>query len=148
MILRQFLHKDPIAISYLFGCGVHAACAVVDSVGETAPYAQAAEETGVKIRFVIDTQLHADHRSTARELAATAGADFVLHNSAEVAFSVRRVADGDRLPLGNVLVDVMHRPYPRRRTMVRADRPHTDGRRCRAHRTGKRCRHGCADLVR
>lgn len=32
MILRQFLHTDPVAVSYLFGCGGHAACAVADPV--------------------------------------------------------------------------------------------------------------------
>jgi hypothetical protein len=40
MILRQFLHTNPIAISYLFGCGGHAACAVVDPVGDITPYQQ------------------------------------------------------------------------------------------------------------
>ena len=34
MILRQFLHTDPVAISYLFGCGGHSAGAVVDPVGD------------------------------------------------------------------------------------------------------------------
>lgn len=110
MILRQFLHTDPIAISYLFGCGGHAACAVVDPVGDVTPYLRMAEETGMRIRFVVDTHVHADHRSAGRALAAAAGAEYVLHNSAEVAFHARRVADGDRLPLGNVVVDVMHTP--------------------------------------
>ena len=35
MILRQFLHNDPVGISYLFGCGGKATGAVVDPVGET-----------------------------------------------------------------------------------------------------------------
>ncbi|TIS08613.1 MAG: MBL fold metallo-hydrolase, partial [Mesorhizobium sp.] len=30
MILRQFLHTDPVAASYLFGCGGKASAAVVD----------------------------------------------------------------------------------------------------------------------
>jgi hypothetical protein len=34
MILRQFLHSDPIAASYLLGCAGHAAAAVVDPVGD------------------------------------------------------------------------------------------------------------------
>ena len=42
MILRQFLHSDPVAASYLFGCGGRAAAAVVDPVGDIAPYLQAA----------------------------------------------------------------------------------------------------------
>ncbi|TGV81022.1 MBL fold metallo-hydrolase, partial [Mesorhizobium sp. M00.F.Ca.ET.149.01.1.1] len=34
MILRQFLHTDPVAASYLFGCGGKASAAVVDPVGD------------------------------------------------------------------------------------------------------------------
>ena len=43
MILRQFLHTDPVAASYLFGCGGKAAAAVVDPVGDIAPYLAAAK---------------------------------------------------------------------------------------------------------
>jgi hypothetical protein len=38
MILRQFLHADPVAASYLFGCGGKSAAAVVDPVGDIVPY--------------------------------------------------------------------------------------------------------------
>ncbi len=37
MILRQFLHSDPVAASYLFGCGGKASAAVVDPVGDIRP---------------------------------------------------------------------------------------------------------------
>jgi hypothetical protein len=110
MILRQFLHSDPVGISYLFGCGGHAACAVVDPVGDVAPYLRVADNTGMRIRFVIDSHIHADHRSAGRALASEAGAEYVLHAGAEVAFPFHAVKDGDRLPLGNVVVDVMHTP--------------------------------------
>ena len=110
MILRPFLHADPVAISYLFGCGGKAAGAVVDPVGDIAPYLRAAQDTGMRLHFVIDTHVHADHRSAGRALAAAAGAEYVLHRAAEVAFPVRAVTDGERLPLGNVVVDVLHTP--------------------------------------
>jgi hydroxyacylglutathione hydrolase len=110
MILRQFLHTDPVAISYLFGCGGRATCAVVDPVGDPGAYLRVAEETGMRIDFVIDTHLHADHRSAGRALAGAAGAEYVLHRSAEVSFKTRPVTDSERLPLGNVVVDVMHTP--------------------------------------
>ncbi len=42
MILRQFLHTAPVAISYLFGRGGHPACAVVDPVGDMIPYMRTA----------------------------------------------------------------------------------------------------------
>ena len=61
MILRQFLHTGPVGISYLFGCGGKASGAVVDPIGDVEVYLRAAEETGMRIRFVIDTHIHADH---------------------------------------------------------------------------------------
>ena len=149
MILRQFLHSDPVAASYLFGCGGKASAAVVDPVGDIAPYLEAAEATGMRILYVIDTHIHADHVSAGRALAEAAGAEYVLFEGAEADFPFRRVKDGDVLELGNVTATVMHtpghtpehislardRPHARRRTLVRADRPHADGRRSRPHRT-------------
>ena len=63
MILRQFLHSDPVAASYLFGCGGKASGAVVDPVGDIAPYLQAAQALGMRILYVIDTHLHADDKT-------------------------------------------------------------------------------------
>src|SRR5262245_29713667 len=108
MILRQCLHIDPISISYFVACGGHAAAAVVDPVGDIGPYQALAQSTGTRIRYVIDTHLHADHISAGRELASAAGADYVLLSEARVAFPFRGVHDGDVLDLGNVSIEVMH----------------------------------------
>lgn len=110
MILRPYLHRDPVALSYLFGCGGKAMAAVVDPLGPIAPYLEAAEQTGMRIRYVIDTHLHADHRSAGRALAAAAGAPYVLHASAATGFPFHAVADGDVLDLGNVTAEVWHLP--------------------------------------
>ncbi len=128
MILRQFLHQKSVAISYLFGCAGHACCAVVDPVGDIRPYLRAADETGMRIRFVIDTHVHADHRYPGRNLAREADARYVLHASADVTFATRTVEDGDRLPLGNVVVDVMHTPghAPEHICLLVSDRTRAD----------------------
>jgi glyoxylase-like metal-dependent hydrolase (beta-lactamase superfamily II) len=110
MILRQFLHSDPVGISYLFGCGGKAAGAVVDPVGDIQPYLQAADNAGMRIHYVIDTHVHADHLSAGRELAAAAGAEYVLSTAAGVSFPHKGVRDGDVLPLGNVSATVLHTP--------------------------------------
>jgi hydroxyacylglutathione hydrolase len=110
MILRQFLHSDPVGISYLFGCGGKATGAVVDPVGDIQPYLKAADNAGMKIHFVIDTHVHADHLSAGRALAAAAGAEYVLFAEAGVSFPFKGVRDGDVLPLGNVSATVMHTP--------------------------------------
>ena len=110
MILRQFLHNDPVGISYLFGCGGKAAGAVVDPVGDIQPYLQAADNAGMRIHFVIDTHVHADHLSSGRALADAAGAAYVLAAEAGVSFPYKGVRDGEVLPLGNVSATVLHTP--------------------------------------
>jgi len=110
MILRQFLHTDPVAISYLFGCGGKAMGAVVDPVGDIEPYLRAADKTGLPIRYVIDTHLHADHLSAGRRLAQAAGAPYVLFAGAPAEPPFTGVEDGAVLELGNVAIEVLHTP--------------------------------------
>ncbi|MER9140188.1 MBL fold metallo-hydrolase [Mesorhizobium sp. M0830] len=110
MILRQFLHSDPVAASYLFGCGGKSAAAVVDPVGDIAPYLEVAEATGMRILYVVDTHIHADHISAGRSLAAASGAQYVLFEGAEAGFPFLRARDGEVLELGNVTMTVMHTP--------------------------------------
>lgn len=110
MILRQFLHSDPVAASYLFGCGGKSAAAVVDPVGDIAPYLRVAEATGMRILYVADTHIHADHISVGRALAAASGAEYLLFEGAEAGFPFLRAKDGDVLELGNVMMAVMHTP--------------------------------------
>jgi glyoxylase-like metal-dependent hydrolase (beta-lactamase superfamily II) len=110
MILRQLLHSDPVGASYFLACAGRGVAAVVDPVGDIAPYRTLAAATGTKIRYVIDTHLHADHVSAARELAAAAGADYVLFAGANAGFPFRGVRDGEELDLGNVSIKALHTP--------------------------------------
>lgn len=128
MILRQFLHTEPVAISYLFGCGGTAAAAVVDPVGDIAPYVKTAQETGMRILYVIDTHIHADHVSAGRRLAKAAGAEYVLFAEADAASPFHGARDGDVLPLGNVSVQVLHTPghTPEHISLLVTDRTRSD----------------------
>jgi hydroxyacylglutathione hydrolase len=128
MILRQFLHTAPVGLSYLFGCGGKAAGAVVDPAGDVQPYLRAAEEAGMRIHFVIDTHVHADHLSAGRALAKAAGAAYVLSAEADVAFPFKGVGDGEILPLGNVTATVLHTPghTPEHISLLVSDRTRSD----------------------
>lgn len=111
MILRQYLHEEAtIAASYILGCGSRAMGAVIDPVAEPAFYLEEASRLGLGIRYAIDTHVHADHVSTARAVAAAAGGEYVLHESAEAAFVFRSVHDGEQLELGNTIIEVLHTP--------------------------------------
>jgi hydroxyacylglutathione hydrolase len=128
MILRQFLHADPIGISYLFGCGGKAAGAVVDPVGDLQLYLRAAEDAGMRILFVIDTHIHADHLSAGRALAAASGAAYVLSAAASVSFPFKPVVEAEVLALGNVTAKVLQTPghTPEHICLLVSDRTRAD----------------------
>lgn len=128
MILRQYLHADPVAASYLFGCGGHAAAAVVDPLGDTGIYLDAAQRTGMRILYVIDTHIHADHISSGRELAHAAGADYALFADAAVTYPFHGVRDREVLQLGNVTITVLHTPghTPEHISLLVTDRTRSD----------------------
>jgi len=128
MILRQFLHADPVAASYLFGCGGKESGAVVDPVGDPQFYIDAANKAGMRILNVIDTHIHADHVSTGRALAAAVGAPYVLFDGARAEKPFHGVRDGDVLELGNVTVEVWHTPghTPEHISLVVRDKTRAD----------------------
>src|SRR5215213_2275498 len=111
MIFRPFHYFDTGCAAYLFGCGTVGRCAVVDAQERDLDAYQAfAAAKGMTISHVIDTHLHADHRSGGRELARRTGARYGLHRTADVAFAFQPLEDGQRLELGNTLIDVLHTP--------------------------------------
>lgn len=128
MFLRQFLHKDPIGISYLFGCVGKASAAVVDPVGDVEVYIREARDLGVKILYVFDTHVHADHLSVGRRLAEMSDAQYVLSSKAQVSFPFKPVHDRDILPLGNVSIEIWETPghTPEHISLLVADRTRTD----------------------
>ena len=128
MILRQYLHTDPVAASYLFGCGGRASAAVVDPVGDIGVYLDAAQQTGMRILYVIDTHIHADHISSGRELAQAAGAQYVLFADAAVTYPFHGAGDREVLELGNVTATVLHTPghTPEHICLLVTDRTRSD----------------------
>lgn len=128
MILRQFLHTDPVAASYLVGCGGKASGAVIDPVGDPAPYLEAASKTGMRILYVIDTHIHADHVSAGRALAEAAGAPYTLFHAAGASKPFHAVREGQVLELGNVTLEVMHTPghTPEHISLLLRDRTRAD----------------------
>jgi glyoxylase-like metal-dependent hydrolase (beta-lactamase superfamily II) len=128
MILRQFLHQEPVGISYLFGCGGRGVAAVIDPAGPLEPYLRAAEAGGMRIAYVVDTHVHADHLSAGPALAQAVGAEYVLSARADVRVPFKAVQDGDALPLGNVVAQVLHTPghTPEHLCLLVTDRTRAD----------------------
>ena len=111
MLFRQYLDREPvIAVSYFLGCPTQGIGAVVDPIGDIGRYLKESDEGNVPIRYVIDTHMHADHISSARELAEASGAEYVLLSGTETDYTFRGVEDGEILHMGNTEVEVLHTP--------------------------------------
>ena len=123
MIFRQFLHTAPIGASYLFGCGGQGQGVVVDPVDDITSYLDASRETGMRIVHVIDTHVHADHRSGGRALAEASGASYLVHESVGGPEEVR-LKDGQELTVGNVSIRILHTPghTPEHVSLLASDR--------------------------
>lgn len=110
MYFRQLLHEDRSCASYLVGCPTMGLCAAVDPQGDPQRYIDAAENNAMVISHVIDTHVHADHPSGARELAEAAGVSLHLGVGADVGFDFKPLNDGDRLEIGNRRASVIAIP--------------------------------------
>src|SRR5207249_2078973 len=137
-IMRQILSQDPsrrpgpLAVSsrlhalertvyfkqFYLGCLAHASyligsegeAAVVDPRRDVDEYLAEAQANGLRIRYVIETHLHADFVSGHRELAERTGAEVVFGKRAGAAFPHRPVGDGDELRLGAVVLRFLETP--------------------------------------
>jgi len=111
MIFRPFYTFETGCAGYLLGCGGLGKCAVVDAHEQDIDaYITFAAAKGMQITHVIDTHVHADHRSGGPALAARVGAKYCLHASAEVDMAFEPLHDGQEIELGNTRVRVLHTP--------------------------------------
>lgn len=96
--------------SYLIGDTRSGRAAVVDPRRDIDEYVDDARDVGLSIDFVIETHFHADFLSGHRELAAATGAEIVFSSVAAPEFPFRAVADGERIALGDVVLEFRHTP--------------------------------------
>ena len=96
--------------SYLIGDETTGRAVVVDPRRDIDEYVRDAEAAGLTIELVIETHFHADFLSGHLELAHATGAEIAFSSVAETEFPSRKLADGERLSLGEVELEFLHTP--------------------------------------
>ena len=99
MYFQRFFEPKLASASYLVGCQKCGEAIVIDANRDIDQHVDAAAAVGLTIAYTTETHIHADFVSGTRALAARTGAQVLLP-----------LADGDRIMLGNVRLDVMHTP--------------------------------------
>jgi glyoxylase-like metal-dependent hydrolase (beta-lactamase superfamily II)/rhodanese-related sulfurtransferase len=95
-------------LSYLIASERDAA--VIDPSVSADVYLALARDHAWSIRSVIETHVHADHLSRARELARCAGATLWLPRHDRVTFAFAPLDEGDRVSLGAASLTALHTP--------------------------------------
>jgi glyoxylase-like metal-dependent hydrolase (beta-lactamase superfamily II) len=95
-------------LSYIAGSAGEAA--VIDPSVSPDVYLLIANRCRWSIRYVLETHVHADHLSRARELVRQTGAVLLLPPQQRVRFAFTAIADGERVPLGSARITATHTP--------------------------------------
>jgi hydroxyacylglutathione hydrolase len=110
MYFKQILDEQCGCASYLVASRQSHEAAIIDPSLDIAQYDTLLAQRGFRLRYAIDTHIHADHVSGARRLAAEHGAELCLYETAQVTYPFRPLADGEELTLGQLRLRVLHTP--------------------------------------
>ena len=115
MIFERFEEPGLSQYAYAIGCQGAKAIAIIDPMRDIDVYLDFAQRQKVSITHVLETHIHADFASGARELAEKTGAQ--LHLSAhdaneqfEIEFDRTPIHDGDSIDIGGVRLVAVHTP--------------------------------------
>lgn len=115
MVFRRFFEESLAHASYLLGCPESGEALVIDPHRDIQRYLDAAEDEDLKIKWIIETHIHADYVSGSRDLARATGAPLMLSGEGGPEWSYRfphdrTVRDGDTFRVGSMRFDVLHTP--------------------------------------
>jgi len=108
MNFKQFYLGCLSHASYYLGSNGEAA--IIDPQRDVQQYIDEAESHGQTIKYIIETHSHADFVSGHIELAGKTGAEIVYGQRANTQFPTRKVADGDTLRVGSIMLTFRETP--------------------------------------
>lgn len=132
MFFQHIYDKTLAQASYFIGCQKAGVAAVIDPKRDVDTYLEIAKQNNMQITHVMETHIHADFLSGARELAALTGAQMYLSAEGgpgwEYEFAHVGVKDGDIIKVGNLKLEVMHTPghTPESISFLLTDTPASD----------------------
>ena len=110
VIFQQYYLACLSHASYLIGDETSGRAVVVDPQRDVSEYLADAAEHALSIERVIETHFHADFVSGHLELAQATGASICYGEAADADYAIERLADGQRVSLGDVELEVRSTP--------------------------------------
>lgn len=108
-MFERFFDAGLAQAAYLIACARTREAAVIDPRRDIDAVVSKAREQGLSIAYAIETHIHADFVSGARELAAR-GARVVAGPGADLQFPFHEVRDRETVTLGDLTLEILHTP--------------------------------------
>ncbi|MFG2111497.1 rhodanese-like domain-containing protein [Streptomyces sp. NPDC048718] len=110
MFFAQYYLDCLSQASYMIADESTGQAVVVDPRRDVSEYLADAEARGFTVVGVINTHFHADFVAGHLEMAARTGAWIGYGQRAETEYAIRKLADGERIVLGDVVLEIMETP--------------------------------------
>ncbi len=119
VILKQIFEPKLAQYSYLFGCRKTGEALIIDPQRDIQRYRDIAEDNNLRITAATETHIHADYLSGLREFAESGvkvfasdegDADWKYEWLTGSDYDYTLLKDGDKIPVGELTVDVLHTP--------------------------------------
>jgi hydroxyacylglutathione hydrolase len=108
--LKQFVDEELGNSSYLIGSEATGLAAVIDPQRDVDRYLQVGDGLGLRLAYALDTHLHNDFLSGARELLSQRGLNVGASAEARLEFDHQPLESGALLSLGDVTIEVLATP--------------------------------------
>ncbi|MDA7027729.1 MBL fold metallo-hydrolase [Bacillus sp. CLL-7-23] len=118
MLLKYFYDEKLAQASYMVGCQVTKEAVVIDPARNITPYIEEAKRNGMEIVGALETHIHADFVSGARELAVTQKSCLYVSDEGNEHWKYENIdhlrhnllKDGDEFQIGRLTFRVLHTP--------------------------------------
>lgn len=111
LIFQQLFEAQSSTYTYLLADAVSKEAVLIDTVIETVDRdLQLVAELGLKLTYVLDTHIHADHVTGAGEIRKRTGVKMAVPKTANVTCADLNLSDGDKLKFGQFTIEVLETP--------------------------------------
>ncbi|MCW8899589.1 MAG: MBL fold metallo-hydrolase [Gammaproteobacteria bacterium] len=111
MFIRQLFDRESSTYTYIVADEKTSEAAIIDPVKEQLDRdVTLIKQLGLKLKYVLETHVHADHITSSGKLREKFSAQIVLHENSGAACADLLIKDNATLKLGNVEIKALHTP--------------------------------------
>lgn len=111
LIFHQLFEKESSTYTYLLADADTKEAVIIDPVIETVDRdVKFIEELGLKLKYVLDTHVHADHISASGEIRNRTGAEIGVSAAYDMTCPDLRLEEGQEIKFGALTIKVLHTP--------------------------------------